>query len=229
MTRSLLLLCLVTAPALADDEPDGPRVKCVDLMRKAYEAGDYETAKINAEKCYQLEPNPKLLFALGQIEFNLHHYKEALAYYEKFVATNPPADQMALVQQAIGAARAELDRPPPPPPPPPPQPAKPLPPPHRQWDTIDTALAVTGGVLLAGSGYLFFETGHLADDRSGSLSAYSRRIDRAYLARNVGFGTAAGGAIALGAALIRWRFHLVESVTVEASPTGATASLVRSW
>ena len=226
MTRSLLFLCvtLLSVAALADPEPEGPRGPCVEL-RTMYDRGDFASAKQAAEDCYKVAPDPKLLFALGQIEFNLHHYKEALAYYEKFVATNPPADQAALVQQAIGAARAELDRPAPTPPAPPP----PAPPPHREWDGIDTALGATGGVLIAGSGVLFYETHHLSEDRSGSLATYSRRIDHAYLARNIGFGTAAGGAIALGAALIRWRFHLVETVAVEASPTGATASWVRGW
>jgi tetratricopeptide (TPR) repeat protein len=232
VTRSfafLLLTLLAAAPtrAHADDDESNLRGPCID-MRKAYAAGDYESAREFALDCYALVPTPQLLFALGQIEFNLHHYKEAIDYYEKFKATNPPADQAALAEQGIGAARAELDRPPPQPPQPP-QPPKPVPPPHREFDTLDTALAVSGAAALAGSVVLFYEAGHLSDNHNGSLAAYSQRIDHAVLVRDVGFGAAAGGALVLGAALLRWRLHLVETtVTVDASATGATITLVHA-
>jgi hypothetical protein len=212
VTRLLALaLVLATAPiARADDEPTGPRGPCT-TMRKVYDSGDYEGARKLALACYELDPQPKLLFALAQIELNLHHYKEAIDYYEKFKATHPPPDQAALAEQGIGAARAELDRPPPPPPPatktePPP------PPPHRELDSFDTALLVTGGVAITASAVLFYESHALSNDRSGSLAAYSHRLDHAYLARNTAYGTAAAGVLALGAAFVRWRYRLVVDV-----------------
>jgi tetratricopeptide (TPR) repeat protein len=228
VTRALVFsfMCL-SAIARADDaDPDSRRGPCED-MRKAYNSGDYESARKSALDCYKLDPNPKLLFALAQIEFNLGHYQSAIDYYEKFKATNPPADQAALAEQGLGAARAELDRPPTPPTPPP-KATPPPPPPHRDFDGIDTALAITGTVALAGSGVLFYEAGHLSQNRAGSLATYSQRIEHAVLVRDVGLTSAAGGALVLGAALLRWRLHLVETtVTVDASPTSATVSLVR--
>jgi hypothetical protein len=64
------------------------------------------------------------LFALGQVELNLGHFAKAIDYYERFIASEPGAEQTALAQQAIGAARAKLAEKPP-------VVAPPRPPPHR--------------------------------------------------------------------------------------------------
>ncbi len=214
----LAALALLAPAARADDTVDDH----VARARAAHDRGDFAQAREELLAAYQLEQRPALLFALGQVELNLGHYKEAIDYYERFKATNPPADQAALAEQGIGAARLELGRPKPPPPPPP------LPPPHREWDAIDGALGAAGGAALFASGVLFYESSHLADDRTGSLATYAHRIDHAHLARDVGIGCAIGGAVALGAAALRWRFHLVETtIRVEASPSGAAVLLER--
>jgi tetratricopeptide (TPR) repeat protein len=227
VTRALTLLLaslVAIGPARADDQDGRPPNNPIDAARKAYARGDYETARKLLLEAYEIEPFPKLLFALGQVEFNLGHYKAAIDYYQRFLKTNPPADQAELAQQGLGAARAELDRPPPVKPPP----APPPPPPHHEFDTLDTVLTVTGGAALVASGVLFYESGQLSEDRTGSLAAYSHRIERAITLRDVGYGAAAGGALVLGAALLRWRLHLVDTtITVDASATGATVSLVR--
>ncbi len=170
---------------------------------------------------YQLDPRPALLFALGQVELNLGHPKEAIAYYERFKQTNPPPDQAALAEQAIGAARLVLERPPP-------RPVAPPPPPHREWDGVDATIASIGGVSVIASGLLLIESSRLADDRSGSLATYAHRIDRAHLARDSAFGCAGAGVLMLGAALVRYQFHLVDTtLSVDASATSATVSLER--
>ena len=164
-------------------------------------------------------PRPELLFALGQLEFNLHHYQAAIDYYERFEATQPTAEQAALAEQAIGAARAELSRPPPAPPRPP------APPPHRQWDGVDTALAAFGGLAIAAGGGLLFEAVHLSNNASGTLADYDHRLDTARHVRLAAGISAGAGVAAIGVALLRWRFHFVESVEIQASPTGAVVTL----
>jgi tetratricopeptide (TPR) repeat protein len=217
----LAALALLSPAARADDPVDDH----VARARAAHDRGDFVLARDELLAAYKIEPRPALLFALGQVELNLGHYKEAIDYYERFKATNPPADQAALAEQGIGAARLELGRPKAPPPP---TPTPPPPPPHREWDAIDGVIGATGGAALLASGVLFYQSSHLAQDRSGSLAAYAHRIDEAHLARDVAIGCAIGGAVALGAAVLRWRLHLVETtVRVEASPSGATVLLER--
>jgi tetratricopeptide (TPR) repeat protein len=219
----LATLGLAAATARADETVDDH----VAHAREAHDRGDFARARDELLAAYQLEPRPALLFALGQVELNLGHYKEAIAYYERFKATDPPAEQVALAEQGIGAARLELDRPRPPPPRPPPPPP---PPPHREWDVADAALAATGGAALFASGLFFYRSARLADDRSGSLATYDHRIADAHLSRDVAIGCAAAGALSIGAALVRWRFHLVQTtVAVDASPTGAAMLLEHRW
>ena len=225
-----VLAALLAAPtARADDPPPTPTPSPspsaddhVSRARDFHAKGDFLHARDELLAAYQIDPRPALLFALGQVELNLGHYKQAIDYYERFKQTNPPPDQAALAEQAIGAARLELQRPPPQPPKPPP------PPPHREWDGYDAAIAVTGTAALVASGALFYESSHLAQQRGGSLAAYSGRIDRAHVARDAAIGCAAGGVLAFGAAVLRWRLHLVDTeISVEASPTSAAVSLGR--
>jgi tetratricopeptide (TPR) repeat protein len=192
-------------------------------VRQFYDKGDFTRARDELLAAYQLEPRPDLLFALGQVELNIGHYDKAIDYYERFIATDPSPDQVALAQQAIGAARARRAEkaaiaPPP------------RPPPHREWDTGNTVIAALGGTsLLVGVG--LFVYGHrLAGDRSGRLSDYNDRLSQAELTQWIGVGCAAAGALAVGAALVRWRLRLVDSdVRPIAAPRAAGLSWVRRW
>src|ERR1043166_6035326 len=77
-------------------------------VRELYEKRDFARARDELLEAYKHEPRPELLFALGQVELNMGHFAQAIDYYERFIATNPGADQVALAQQAIGAARARI-------------------------------------------------------------------------------------------------------------------------
>ncbi len=222
----LAALALLAPAARADDTVDDH----VARARAAHDRGDFAQAREELLAAYQLEQRPALLFALGQVELNLGHYKEAIDYYERFKATNPPPDQAALAEQAIGAARLVLERPPPRVLPPAPPPA----PPHREWDGFDATLATIGGVSMIASGLLFAESSRLADERSGSLATYAHHVDQAHLARDSAFGCAGAGVLVLGAALLRYELHLVDTtLSVDASARSATVSLERrlggSW
>jgi len=166
---------------------------------------------------YHHDPRPDLLFALGQVELNIGHYEKAIDYYEKFIASDPGAEQVALAQQAIGAARARLAEKPAPPP---------RPPPHRAWDLEDTGLAALGGTtLLVGTGLIVYAH-RLAGDRSGTLSDYEDRVSQAELTQWIGVGCLAAGVVAIGSAVLRWRLHLVDS---ELQPIVAPGTAGASW
>jgi tetratricopeptide (TPR) repeat protein len=205
-----------TTPPATDtaDSADAHIARARDLHDK----GDFEGARAEILAAYKLDPRPELLFALGQLEFNLHHYREAIDYYERFTATQPNAEQAALAEQAIGAARAELRRPPPGPP------AAPPPQVHTRWDGVDSGLAIVGGLAIAAGGGLAFEAVHLSNDSSGTLSDYDHRLDTARHVRIAAAISGGAGIVAIGAALLRWRLHVVADVEVVASPSGAAVS-----
>lgn len=192
-------------------------------VRQFYDQGDFVKARDELLAAYKLEPRPELLFALGQVELNIGHYEKAIDYYERFIASEPGPDQVALAQQAIGAARARRDE-------------KLVllapsrPPQHREWDTENTGIVALGGTaLLVGAG-LFVYGYRLGRDRSGTLSEYRDRLDQAELTQWIGVGCAAAGALAIGGAVLRWRLRLIDSeVRPIAAPHTAGVSWVSRW
>jgi tetratricopeptide (TPR) repeat protein len=217
------------APEAGSDQPAPTADDHIAKARTLHDKGDFEGARAEIAAAYKLEPRPELLFALGQLEFNLHHYQAAIDYYERFEATRPAPDQAAIAEQAIGAARAERSRPattattP--------APNNPAPPARRKWDGLDTGLAAFGGLAVLAGGGLVLEALHLAHDGSGSLSDYDSRIETARHVRIIAAASAGAGIIAIGAALVRWRIHLVADASIEmhASPSAAGVSLVGSF
>jgi tetratricopeptide (TPR) repeat protein len=233
-----LALVLARSPALADDDPpaspppsDPPPPADDDLARarELFQRGELAAARALLIRAYERTQRPALLFALGQVELNLGNPQAALDYYEKFIATGPSDDEVSLAQQAIGAARMQLSlktQPPPPPPPSPPQRR------HRppRWDANDTRIALFGGIAIAAGGGLIYYARDLATDQTGTLSEYGARIDRARLWQWTGIGVASAGALAIGAAILRWRTS--GGFEVIATPTaggGAAATLGRRW
>lgn len=192
-------------------------------VRALYDRRDFAHARDELLAAYRLEPRPELLFALGQVELNIGHFAQAIDYYERFIATNPGADQVALAQQAIGAARARLAE----------QPAvvgPPRPPPHPVWDVEDSGLAALGGATaLVGAGLVVYgyRTGN---DRSGTLSEYDDRLSQASVTQWIGAGCVAAGALAIGGAVLRWRLHLVDTeLRAVATPRAAAVAWVQRW
>ena len=202
-----LAIALVASSARADEPvPEGPRIP-IDL-RKAYEEGDYEKVRSELLKAYALEPRTEFLFALGQVELNLGHYEAAIRYYEQFIARQPSEEQIALAQQAIGAARMRLaqhQESEKQPPPPPPQPERP-PVEPRPWHTEDSGLVALGGAaMLVGAGLLYYSH-RLGDDHSGTLADYDERVRQSRTTMWTGAGVATAGALVIGVTVLRWRW-----------------------
>jgi tetratricopeptide (TPR) repeat protein len=204
----------------ADDSADEHLARAKD----AHARGDFATTRDELLAAYHIDPRPALLFALGQVELNLGNYEQAIAYYEQFKATNPSTEDLALAEQAIGAARIELQRPhktesaPPPPPPP-------KLPPHREWDAMDTTLLIAGGAAMIGGGISIAVGVNLPNDTNSTLHTYEARVNDAYLARDIGIATLAAGALVAGGAVLRWRLHLVETVNIETTHGGVAVQV----
>jgi len=220
----LVIAALLIATRAAAQTVDDHLAK----VRELYDKGDFVHARDELLAAYQLDARPELLFALGQVELNLGHFDKAIEYYERFIATGPGAEQAALAEQAIGAARDRLAEKPPAGAPP--QPPPPRPPPHRVWDFADSSIAAIGGAtLLTGAGLLVYGL-RIAGDHSGTLSAYNHRISRSETTQWIGAGCLAAGAITIGSAFLRWRWHLVETeLQPITAPGTAGVSWVRRW
>ena len=151
------ILIALPAHAVADD------AKSHIARAKALHAdGKPAAALLELKTAYALEPQPSLLYAMGQIHVQLGECETAITYYERFLETKPAADLADLARQAIETCRtspppatatapAEEPAPVAAPIAPPPQPPAPPPAPRsvtRPWyrDKLGVALAGAGVV-----------------------------------------------------------------------------------
>ncbi|MEO8699926.1 MAG: tetratricopeptide repeat protein [Kofleriaceae bacterium] len=225
MWRAVLLIALAASTARA--EPDACDFDCkIVAIRAQLERGEAAAARDALLALHADTARPELLFALGQVELQLGHYEAAIRYYEQFIASEPGEDQIALAQQAIGAARMKITLPPPQKPPPPP----PIVPRvfARRWDLPDTVLVAVGGAAIVTAGALLYNANTVGNDTSGTLAEYDARQDHAHTRRFAGIAAAAGGTIAIAIAFVRLGFDQTE---VSAAPTagGATVVVGRRW
>ena len=223
--RAFAILALVASRARAQeppsDAPTPPDDAVMIRIRELYEQRDYDGVRRELLVAYEQYKHPSLLFALGQVELNLENYQAAIEYYEKFIATGPGEEQIALAQQAIGAARMRISQPKPDPvqPPAPPKPRV------REWYRSDTIVVAAGGAAaLLGAGFVLYGR-KLGNDHGGSLAAYDERVDRARAYQYTGAGVAAIGVVAIGVALVRWRLRPHDEVVVTASGTSAAVTV----
>jgi tetratricopeptide (TPR) repeat protein len=225
---------LVLATAARADEPTESRpcgTACfVAKAREKLAQNDVEGARAELLAAYKLSPEPPLLFALGQVELKLGRCREAIEYYERYIATNPGTEQVSLAEQAIGAARMCLAQPAQPPQLPAPGGGLQLvTTPQRHWDVEDTGIVVLGGVaVVAGAGLAYYGR-RLTQDASGTIADYDDRLHQAQISRWIGAGVAAVGAIAIGAALVRWRLSARTEIAATANRTTTAITVGRRW
>ena len=60
-----------------------------------YEEQRYEEAIVQFEKAYEVIPDPKIWFNLGQCHRQLNHVEQALLYYEKFLNALPEINDLS--------------------------------------------------------------------------------------------------------------------------------------
>jgi tetratricopeptide (TPR) repeat protein len=141
---SLILVVLVAAVANAEPPSRAARAKAEAHYRAGedyHRRGKYQQAVAEYQAAYDLAPLPLLLFNIAQAYRLGGDKRNALSYYERYLAAEPDgrsATQASLHAEALRKAIAmeEAQRPPPEPPPPEPPPASepvvaPAPPPPR--------------------------------------------------------------------------------------------------
>jgi tetratricopeptide (TPR) repeat protein len=128
----VLAAAALSARALAET-PKQEAAKHIERSAKLFQSGDFSTALDELLAAYSLDPQPGLLYSLGQINVKLDHCEEAITWYRKFLDSKPGAKPSQAAREAIAACQKMIAQKPPPPPPapepPPPQPLTPPPPP----------------------------------------------------------------------------------------------------
>jgi len=186
-------------------------------IRELYEQHDYLGVRTELLAEWERTKHPSLLFALGQVELNLEHYQAAIDYYEKFMASTTDQDQIALAQQAIGAARMRIAQPKPE--------AKPLR--HRRWYVEDSGLVALGGLAVGVGTGLFVYGNRLGNDRSGTLADYDDRTGTARTVQWTGIAVGSAGLLTIGVTLLRWRLRPEDGYAITAS--GNTVGVSGTW
>ena len=217
MIRVALVVVALGATASADPlTADDRKARASD----AYDKHHYIGARLELLAAIAAEPRAEFWFALGQTDYNLSRYDDAIDAWKRFLDTKPPEDDAARAEQAIGAANAKLHLP---------LPVLPEPPPEygRRWDALDTTLVVVGIAALGTGSAGVYHARTLGDDQTGTLHDYDRRLHTAREYQTAGFGIAAAGVVAIVGAVWRWRVHFEElpRVGVAATGTGATVWL----
>jgi tetratricopeptide (TPR) repeat protein len=224
MKLACALAGIAFAMSTARAEPQVSTEPPADVMqriRQLSEQKDYAGMRRELLAAYETTHHAPLLFALGQVEYNLRAWQAAIDYYEQFIATSPPEAEVSLAQQGIVAARTEMQRDAERPlPPPPPKPRR------RAWTRSDTIFAVASGGA-AVLGFAAFAYGnHIGNDQSGSLADYDSRAERARIFQYAGAGLVAAGIVTAGITVLRWRLRPDDGeVTVTATGSGAQVSV----
>lgn len=199
--------------------------------QRAYERGDADAAIRLLERAYAIRPVPQLLFNIARAHEQAGRLELAVEYYDRFLATDPPADQADAARQLRAAAQQTIDARTRPPVPEgnrqgsaiaSTRPAPRLPPAGRVFGAGHGTLIV-GGTLLTAAGVVF---GVLALNAAAQFSATTDPAMRAGLQdRGTGFawGANAGiglGVLAVGLGLVLYFAQPVHSQAVSAAPTG---------
>lgn len=117
MTRLASILIVIAAVTAADAKPKTNRstvgtkgtVKAhMDRAAKAHKAGKFKVALEELEAAYAIDPQPKLEFAIAQVQQKLAQCDDAIGHYEKFLATIKDKAKQAVVEQAIDACKKKL-------------------------------------------------------------------------------------------------------------------------
>jgi tetratricopeptide (TPR) repeat protein len=227
MKQLALVAALVLLPLAAHANPkDKAQAQShIQKATQAHQAGNYDSALMELEAAYALDPQPDLLYAIGQVHVKLDNCQVAISFYERFLESNPGPEPSAAANEAISNCRAKLPTTAEPEPEPEPLPAPdpaPPPPQARAFDPIGTTL-VGLGVVSTLVGVVMYSSAISTLDEAEAAPSYAeheRLVDDASSKRTyaVVFGVAGVAAIGVGA----WhylRFRKAEQARVAVTPT----------
>lgn len=149
--RGVVLAMLVAGPrAFADDAKAH-----VQRAMQLHGEGKYAEALDELTQAYALDPQPDLLYAIAQVDVKLDHCSDAIAFYEKFLASRPKPGPAGAAREAISVCKKKLAEPKKPDPTPEPAVAEPPPAPdpeetkHADTEPIETKTVEARPVVTA--------------------------------------------------------------------------------
>lgn len=186
-------------------EPKGESKRRVETATALHAGGQHEQARAELIVAYAIDPEPGVLFALGQLHVKLDQCDRAIPFYERYLTTNPDAVPAADTMQAIEVCKTKLANPGSLEPPPPPPPAR-TDGPAWYGDKLNLALA-GGGVVLAVAGVAMYASARGQLDDAEAAPTYQEHVDLVDSAKSkrttaVLLGT--GGAALVGVAVVRF-------------------------
>ena len=203
MTKLVAIATLLALAGLASGDRKRDAKPHIDAATKAHAAGDFDTALVELQAAYAIDPRPDFLYAIGQVQSKLGNCTDATAYFERFRATQKDPAVAKVIDQAIAACKPRVVAAPEPPPPverPAPV-APPPPPPPSPWYAVTVADAIVGtGVAATVVGLLFYRSASAdldAAEGSANLAAYRDLVHEAHNRRATAVIMMSGGGILL--------------------------------
>ncbi|HEY5923922.1 MAG TPA: tetratricopeptide repeat protein [Kofleriaceae bacterium] len=233
--KYLLIVALIALPVVAFAGPKEKELaqKHITKATEAHQAGKYDVALTELQAAYTADPQPDLLYAIGQVYVKLGKCEDAVAFYEKFLATKPPREPAAAAQEAIDTCKAQAPPPPPPEPepapPPPPQPEPVLEPDSKPFytDKIGSALVGAGVVSIVVGVVMYSSAVSTLDDAEAAATyeEHDELVGDARTKRNIGVVFGAVGLAAIGVGVWHYaKYKSEQSVTVAPTATGGVVS-----
>ncbi len=100
-----MLATLAIALALGAGAPEARELAKRSMIE--YDAGDFDKALADAQKAYELDPVPALLYNLGQVHRALHHWERAEFFYRGYLRRKPTAPNRSSVRALIAEMEAQ--------------------------------------------------------------------------------------------------------------------------
>ncbi len=232
MKQLVLIAALVALPMAAFAGPKEKEEAQTHIAKatEAHQASKFDVALKELEAAFALDPQPDLLYAIGQVHVKLNNCPVAISFYERFLETKPAAEPAAATNEAIKNCRAQLEAQPPPVVEPTPAPVEPTPvapppaaaPAPRKFDAIGTTLVGLGVVSTIVGVVMYSGAISTLDDAemAGSYQEHEKLVDDAHGERTLAVIFTAAGVAAIGVGAWHYlSFRTSETAKVAVVPT----------
>lgn len=115
MRHASLAIAVLLVPLVAVAKPKPKPAKGkkaakvhVDAAAKFHKDGNFPEALTELQAAYKLDPQPKLLFAIAQVQAKLDNCPDAIDSYEKFLKKTKDKRKRTVVKQAIDACKVKI-------------------------------------------------------------------------------------------------------------------------
>ena len=104
----LVAFALIVGAGTAAADPKAKAKEHMAKAAEAYKAGRFADARTELNAAYQLDPQPQLIYSIGQIYVKLGQCGDAIMFYEQFLDTKPARDAADTARQAIVACKLSM-------------------------------------------------------------------------------------------------------------------------